>query len=77
MKLNKSPGLYGLTVEFYITFWNNVRSFFFNSFTESMKSKSLSRSQRQCIFSLLYKKGDPEDLENWRPISLLNIDYKI
>ena len=27
--------------------------------------------------SLLFKKGDPEEIENWRPISLLNIDYKI
>lgn len=26
--------------------------------------------------SSLYKKVDPEDIENWRPISLLNIDYK-
>ena len=77
MKLNKSPGIYGHTVEFCITFWNNTRSFLFNSFTERMKSKVLFRSQRQCIFSLLYKKGNPEDLETWHPISILNIDYKI
>ena len=29
------------------------------------------------LLSLIFKKDDPEDLENWRPISLLNIDYKI
>ena len=33
--------------------------------------------QKQGVLSLLYKKGDPENLENWRPISLLNTDYKI
>ena len=26
---------------------------------------------------MLYKKGSREDIKNWRPISLLNVDYKI
>ena len=29
------------------------------------------------VISLLYKSGRREDLSNWRPITLLNIDYKI
>jgi hypothetical protein len=77
MKLNKSPGLDGLTVEFYLKFWPHLSSLVFNSFIDSFYNKELSNSQKQCIFSLLYKKGDSENLENWRPISLLNIDYKI
>ena len=34
-------------------------------------------SQRKGIKTLLYKKGEHENLQNWRPINLLNYDYKI
>ena len=38
---------------------------------------SLSYIQRAGIIRMIYKKGNRNDLENWRPISLLNADYKI
>jgi hypothetical protein len=41
-------------------------------------STKLSIDQRRGIINLIPKKNkDPRFLKNWRPISLLNTDYKI
>ena len=48
------------------------------SFNYALKYGSLSISQRQGIISLIPKKNkNAEYLKNWRPVSLLNVDYKI
>lgn len=77
MKLNKSPGLDGLTVEFYVKFWNIISHLVINSLNEGYDKGQLSTTQKQSVLSLIYKKGDAENLENWRPISLLSTDYKL
>ena len=33
-------------------------------------------SMRQAVITCIYEKGEMEDI-NWRPVSLLNYDYKI
>lgn len=49
-----------------------------NSFNEAYDYKEMSSSQRQAIITLIEKKGkDRNYLENWRPISLKNVDAKI
>ena len=45
--------------------------------TEAMSAGELPESLRQGDIILLYKKGDPEEIRNYRPITLLNVDYKI
>ena len=78
MKNEKSPGSDGLTVEFYKTFWGILKSHFIKSINYSFEHGSLTVLQRQGLVSLIPKSGNKLDvLSNWRPISLLNIDYKI
>ena len=49
-----------------------------NSFNYAFQNGALSISQRQGIISLIpKKKKNTEYLKNWRPVSLLNVDYKI
>ena len=78
MESNKTPGTDGLTSEFYRYFWNAVGKFMVESFNYAFQQGSLSISQRQGIISLIPKKNkNVEYLTNWRPVSLLNVDYKI
>ena len=37
----------------------------------------MPKTMREAIVKLLYKKNDHKNIKNWRPISLLNTDYKI
>ena len=44
--------------------------------TDHFRLPSASQ-KRACLSSLLFKKRDRTQLKNWRPVTLLNTDYKI
>ena len=78
MTKGKSPGKDGLTVDFYLEFWPVIKDDFLEVINECKNKGCLSRSMNNAIIRLIFKnKGEKEDLRNWRPISLLNVDYKI
>ena len=62
MKHNKSPGLSGITIDFYQTFWNKIKYLVLNSMNEGFIKGELSPLQKQGVISLLYKKGSHENL---------------
>jgi len=73
----KAPGLDGLPMEFYLKFWSVLGPDLVNVLNSCFDTGCPSLSQRRGIISLSFKKGDRLDPKNWRPISLLNVDYKL
>ena len=77
MARRKAPGLDGFPMEFYLKFWPILGPDLVNVLNSCFDAGCLSLSQRCGIISLSFKKGDRLDAKNWRPISLLNVDYKL
>ena len=74
----KSPGSDGLPAEFYKMFWSDISSVVTDSYLYSFQAGEMSIDQRRGIITLIPKPDkDKRLLSNWRPISLLNTDYKI
>ena len=75
---NKTPWSDGIPIEFYKRFWHLIEEPFISCVDECLEKGELACSQRQAVITLIEKKGkDLLFLENWRPISLLNVDVKI
>ena len=77
MKRNKSPGPDGIIVEFYQIYWEIIKEDLIEGFEYSFETEELSHTQYLAVIKLLYKKGIREDITNWRPISLINVDSKL
>ncbi|KAI4900658.1 hypothetical protein NFI96_009740 [Prochilodus magdalenae] len=77
MNRRKVPGLDGLPVEFYTTFWDVLGPEIVEVAEDVHRQGRLTESMRSGALSLLYKKGDPRDLANWRPLTMLCVDLKI
>ncbi len=75
---NKSPGSDGFPIEFYKVFWNQIKDILVKAIQKCYEDKCLHKTARLGLITLLPKPNkDLLELKNWRPISLLNCDYKI
>ena len=78
MVSDKSPSTDGLPVEFYKVFWNNISGPLIEALNHAYQNDELPITQRRGVIRLIPKKdADPHLIKNWRPITLLNCDYKI
>ena len=75
---DKTPGKNGFTKEFYEKFFDRLKQNLLDSCNEAFQKDSLSVSQRRGVISLIPKNdSDLSELTGWRPITLINVDYKI
>lgn len=75
---NKSPGSDGLSVEFYKTFCEHLQSPFYDSIMFALENGQLCKEQHTGLITLIPKKDlDKTQIVNWRPITLLNVYFKI
>ena len=78
MKKGKSPGTNGFTSGFFKYFWDLLGPILFRAFKDGLESGTTLNSHRESVVTLIPKQGKPKDsLKGWRPISLLNVDFKI
>lgn len=78
MSPNKSPGPDGFPREFYKAFWPQLSPIFMPMLEDFCKNGVLPDSMHTArITVLLQKDKDPISCSSFRPISLLDFDYKI
>ena len=77
MNSNKASGPDGLSVEFYVKFWDRLGPYLCRVLYAYYHAGEMCESMKTSNTRVIFKKGDRKNLKNWRPISLLNVDYKI
>ena len=78
MENGKSPGIDDLPIELHKSQYEIIKNDLLELYNSILfKNENLSHSMNQAIITLLPKNKEKELLKNWRPISLLCVDYKI
>ena len=67
----------GFPAEFYLKFWHVLGQDLVHVLNSCYTAGSLTLSQRRGVISLSFDKEDRLDMLNWRPMTLLNVDYKL
>ena len=64
-------------IEFYKEFWEEIKDEFMLMVNNIQNENKLCQSQYKGVIILLYKQGERNEIKKYRPITLLNNDYKI
>lgn len=72
----KSPGIDGFSKGFYLKCWSIIKTELVAVVNDVLNGK-MSKTFVEGIIVLIHKKGNGKNLQNYRPITLLNFDYKL
>ena len=72
IKRHKAQGVDGITSDLIKLGGPFVLTYLTNIFNNILKKKQIPDSWHEATIVILFKKGDPKDIENYRPISLLS-----
>ena len=76
-KRHKAQGVDGITSDIIKLGGPIVLTYLTNIFNNILEAKQIPDSWHEANIVILFKKGDPKDIKNFRPISLLSHSYKI
>ena len=77
MEHNKAPGPDGFPAEFYQFFWETIKADLIQLFVEFHRGELPLHSLNFGVITLLPKKEDATKVQQYRPICLLNVSFKI
>ena len=78
MKKGKSPGSNGYTACFFKHFWAKLGPFLYRAFVFCNQNGKKLLTHSEGVITMIPKAGKhPDSIKGWRPITLLNIDFKI
>ena len=75
---NVCPGNDGLSLEFFLEYWDDIADVFTSSLQEVFKLGRMPAEWNEGMVYLIPKlEGVVDDIKKWRPITLLNTVYKV
>jgi Reverse transcriptase (RNA-dependent DNA polymerase) len=77
MRSKTAGGPDGIGVPVVKKYWHLIRIPLSDYCKEMMRLNGMSPSFKTSLIKLILKKGDTAKIKNWRPISLLNVTYKV
>ena len=73
MKQDGAPGPNGYGASFFQQFWDNIKDNYYKMFVDFLDIKRLNYG----VITLVPKVKDAATIKQYRPICLLNVDYKV
>ena len=76
--MTKPQGLDGFPIEFYKSYWEVIKGPYIHFLKDFLSTLEWKHNAHEGVISLIPKKGNlSRKVEDFRPITLLNVSYKI